>query len=307
MINIAAAKLAVTKAAGAAQLLAKANSPHLLFAAGVVGVAATVVLASKSTLKVSDVLDEHEQNKAAAKELHERSPEKYDEKMLRKDMLVLQTNLALDMVKLYAPAAIVGVASIAAFGGSHYILTTRNAALTATVAGLEKAFREYRERVIADQGEDKDRQYLYGSVEHEVYVGETKKGEPIIETQTRYGKPISMYAKVFDDTNLNWQSTLQYRLYFLRLVQNQMNDRLQARGHVMLNEVYRELGMKDTEPGSVVGWKLGAEGDDFIDFGIWSDRNLEQVHPHMVNDNGSLLLDFNVNGPIYKMLGRSKF
>lgn len=306
MISLAAAKTALTTAAGAAQLVLKTNSPHILFGAGVVGVVGTVVLASKATLKVSPTLDAFEENKSKAKSLAERNPE-YAQNTLKKDMLVLHTNLTLDFVKLYGPAVALGVVSIAALGGSHYILTKRNAALTTTLAGLQKAFDKYRERVVADQGEAKDREYMYGTRDQDVFVGETKKGNPIIEKQTRHdGKPLSIYAKVFDEKNLNFQSTLRYNLYFLRLVQNQLNDRLQARGHVVLNEVYRELGMNDTEPGAIVGWVLGDEGDDFIDFGIWSDRNLEEVHPHMQGANGSLLLDFNVNGPIYQKLGRSK-
>jgi hypothetical protein len=307
MISLSAVKAAATSAAGAAQLAVKANSPQLLFAAGVVGVVGTVVLASKATLKVSPTLDEFDENKAKAKKLHAERPEAYSEKDLKKDMLVLQTNLVLDFTKMYGPAVCLGVLSIAALGGSHYILTKRNAALTTTLAGVQKAFDKYRERVVADQGEDKDHEYMYGKIEKEVYAGETKKGKPIIETQGRHdGKPLSIYAKIFDQSNLNFQSTLKYNLYFLRLVQCQLNDRLQARGHVVLNEVYRELGMEDTEPGAVVGWVLGDEGDDFIDFGIWSDRDLEEAKPHMLGENGALLLDFNVNGPIYKKLGRSK-
>jgi hypothetical protein len=90
-------------------------------------------------------------------------------------------------------------------------------------------------------------------------------------------------------------------MLFLSNVQNYMNDRLKARGHVFLNEVYDEIGLSHTEAGAVVGWRWKkGSGDDFIDFGIWD--GTEVVNDFFNGREGALLLDFNVDGVIYNKL-----
>ena len=79
----------------------------------------------------------------------------------------------------------------------------------------------------------------------------------------------SAFAQVFDETNVNWHQNATYNRTFLQCQQAYANDKLQARGHVFLNEVYDMLGMKRTTEGQLVGWtKDGAHGDHYIDFSI---------------------------------------
>lgn len=303
-MNIAALKTAVTSKVGLKVLAAQKNSPQILFGVGVVGVVGTVILASRATLKLDEVMDEFENKKAQSKRARAEYPEKYTAEMSKSDNVVLHTHLVLDVAKLYAPSVALGVLSIAALSGSHVILTKRNAGLAAAYTTLDKAFKEYRGRVVADVGEDKDREYMFGTTEREIYVGEKKNGEPKIETVKSYGDGRSPYSKIFDEHNPNWQRTPEYNLFFLRLVQNQLNDRLRAKGHVFLNDAYRELGMEDTEEGAVTGWLAKGDGDGFIDFGIWTDRNLEQVHEFKRGKNGEFLVDFNVDGAIFKKINK---
>ena len=56
---------------------------------------------------------------------------------------------------------------------------------------------------------------------------------------------------------------------FLRAQQNYWNQMLVARGHVFLNEVYDALGIERTQAGSIVGWVISENGDNFIDFRIF--------------------------------------
>lgn len=302
-MNIATLKTAVTSKVGLKVLAGQKHSPKILFGAGVVGMVGTVVLASRATLKLDDVLDEFEAKKDLAKQVKSEHPERYTDAMSKSDNLVIHTHLALDVVKLYAPAIGLGVLSIGALAGSHVILSKRNAGLIAAYTSLDKAFNEYRGRVIKDVGEDKDNEYMFGFVERDVHVGETKKGEPKIEKIRTYGDGRSPYAVVFDASNPNFQNTPEYNIFFLRMVQNHLNDRLRAKGHVFLNDAYRELGMEDTEEGAVTGWLWDREtGDGYIDFGIWTDRNLEGIKDFRRGPEGSYLLDFNVDGAIYKNL-----
>jgi len=302
--TLGAAKQALTSKAGLAMLAGQKHAPTILFGAGVVGVVGTVVLASKATLHLGDVLDEFEDKKEMSKDLRAEKPEKYTEKQFKQDQTVLHTRLVIDVTKLYLPAVGLGVVSLAALGGSHVLLTRRNAALTATLAAVDKAFKEYRGRVKEELGEDKDREFMYGTSTREELV-ETKKGGTKVEKITTFGDGSSPYSKVFDADNFNFQNTIEGNGWFIRLIQNHCNDRLQAKGHLLLNDVYRELGMDDTEAGCVTGWLRDGEGDGYIDFGCWKDEERGGLNPFHVGADGAILLDFNVDGPIFKALGNS--
>ncbi len=58
--------------------------------------------------------------------------------------------------RLYAPSVIVGAVSIAALTGSHIQLTRRNAALSATLAAVSKAYESYRIRVQEEIGKERE-------------------------------------------------------------------------------------------------------------------------------------------------------
>ena len=85
---------------------------------------------------------------------------------------------------------------------------------------------------------------------------------------------------------------------FLVNMQMWMNDKLRARGHVFLNEVYDALGFERTHAGAVVGWIMqkDGEGDNYVDFGIYNDS--ERANAFINGMEKSILLDFNVDGVI---------
>ena len=290
----------VTRKVARAILVSQKNSPTLLFGAGVVGVIGTVVLASRATLKVEETMDNNSSLVEAAKELRARNDEDYSEQDYQKDMVYIYVRNATAVLKLYAPAIGLGVLSIAALTGSHVILSKRNVALTAAYAAVEKAIKEYRERIVGEIGEDHERELWYGTETREI-VEETETGP---QTRTvvsaKPGAP-SMYAKFFDEFSTSWRRDPERNVIFLRSQQNYANDRLQARGHLMLNDVYDMLGIERTKAGCVVGWVLG-HGDNNVDFGIY-DNNNPRARDFVNGREGSFLLDFNVDGVVYNLLG----
>jgi hypothetical protein len=116
----------------------------------------------------------------------------------------------------------------------------------------------------------------------------TKLKKPISLNEITVNTDPSSYARVFDESNVNWERKPEYNMLFLKSQQNWMNDRLQARGHVFLNEVYDCLGFQRTSAGAVVGWL--DRGDSHIDFSI---------RDHQKENPSSVILDFNVDGIIY--------
>lgn len=288
----------VTSKFGRQVLQIQKHSPTIMFATGVVGVVATVVLASKATLKLDEALDEIQIKASDAKGLREsKISTKYGDLEYKRDMSILYARSAGKICKLYAPSIAVGAVSIGLLTGAHVTLNRRNAGLVAAYAAIDKAFKEYRGRVVEEFGEDKDRELRFGSEEREIY-SETKKGEPKVTREKRVVGH-SDYARFFDSSNVNFQPTRAVNLLFLQGHQNYLNDKLRARGHVFLNEAYDALGMERTTAGAVVGWVWQGEGDNVIDFGIWDDSEMLRMHDFMSGQEDAILIDFNVDGVIY--------
>jgi hypothetical protein len=303
----------VTRKVGKQMLAVKSHSPVILLGAGAVGFAATIVLASKATLKMSDILDEAEEKDQQIDQAPEEAERKgltYTDEDANKDRLTVRVKTAIKIARLYAPAAIIGGASLACFITSHNILNKRNAGLSIALMGATKAFNEYRSRVVDELGKEKDLEYRYGVVERTIGV-ETDEG--IVEKTVRgidqnamMENGDSMYAKIYARSTTNrWQPVPIQNELFLKSQQNWMNDLFNNRGHVWLNEVYEALGFEHTEEGSVVGW-IRNHGDQFIDLGCWDDSGSLRADVFVNGDIDSILLDFNVHGPIRKHLPKNK-
>lgn len=292
----------VSRNAGRTALVASKHSPTLLFAAGVVGVVGTAVLASKATLRLEDVLEEHNANKEKAKQALDLNLDNYTTRDYNKDLTILYIRVATNVVKLYGPTILLGAATVAALAGSHNILSRRNAGLTAAYAALDKGFSDYRKRVSDEFGEDKERELRYSTRDHAV-VEETTNKDGKTSSKAKNTKRVgphgaSIYAKFFDEYTKNWKTDPQMNLFFIKCQQTYANDMLRARGHVFLNEVYDMLGFERTKAGQVVGWVLSPEGDNYIDFGVF-DGDSERARAFVNGHEGSILLDFNVDGLVY--------
>jgi Family of unknown function (DUF6353) len=275
-------------------LLAQKNSPGILLAVGVVGMVGSTVLACRATLKMDEVVDEAKNKLDTAKTLEH--PD-YSEKDRQRDISLIYFQSGVKIARLYAPAIIVGGLSIAALAGSHRILSSRNAALTAAYTVLEKGFSEYRARVVEKYGEDEDRNLRYGSQQVQITDPDTGKKKTV--TRVADGVP-SIYARFFDEYSPSWSKEPEYNLIFLQCQQNWANDLLKSRGHVFLNEIYDMCGIPRSKAGAVVGWVLSQNGetDNFINFGVF-DGSSNKAREFVNGREGSILLDFNVDGIIY--------
>ena len=306
ILKVVPAKLTV--AAGQATLQLSKQSPHILFGAGIVGFGATIYLASKAVLKLDRHVDVFQENLETVKELYDSAKDSdegrasYPKSEYRKDLAYLYANSIYDITKMYAPTVIVGTLTIVCLTKSHTILSNRNTALMAAYSVLERSYNAYRKRVIDEFGEDKDREFRYPTKEiRTLSLDEKGKAVEKVETKTLLDQ-YSTYARFFDEMCPDWKRNPEYNLIFLRAQQNWANDLLQARGHVFLNEVYDMLGIPRTKAGAVVGWVIGHEGDNYIDFGLFDGEN-SAARDFVNGRERSILLDFNVDGVIYDKIG----
>jgi hypothetical protein len=283
----------------------KKHSPEILLVTGVVGVVTSAVMACKATTKVNDILDEAKQMIDNIHTISDNPDNEYTEEDKNKAITVTYAKTGLEFVKIYAPAVLVGTASIACILASHGIIRKRNVALTAAYASIDNSFKEYRNRVVERFGKELDKELKYNIKTAEVeetVVNEDGTETTITKTvQTAEVNTYSDYARFFDETCKYWEKDAEYNLMFLKQAEAQANRLLKKRGRLFLNDVYRMLGMQETQAGQIVGWvydEHNSVGDNRVDFGIYDLYN-EQKRLFVNGYERSLLLDFNVDGDVW--------
>jgi Family of unknown function (DUF6353) len=275
--------------------------------------AGSTVLACRATLKLEEVLDSIEHDKALshrvktavdAGEVSEGVT--YTDDEMKRDHIVIYIRGAAKVVKLYAPALILGGVGVACLTKSHAILKQRNAALSAAYVAVDRAFRAYRARVVDRYGEDTDRELRYGAEAVDIIDEDTGKITSTVRVEP--GEP-SGYARWFDEENGNFHISFPtHNFLWLRTQQNWANDMLRSRGHLFLNEVYSMIGLSHTSAGSIVGWiydRHNDRGDNYVDFGCWGD-DFGQPLEFFNGREGAILLDFNVDGPIWDLIDQKQ-
>lgn len=292
-----------------ASLKLKKYSPEIMVVAGVVGLVASTVLACKATLKVNDILEDAKENIDNIHECQndESLKDEYTEEDSKKDLVIVYSKTALKLAKVYAPAVLLGAASITGIFMSHDILRKRNAAVMAAYAAVDRGFKQYRKNVVERYGEEADHELLHNikaKIIKEKTVDENgNETEKEVTVKDVSRDAHSEYARCFDEACYNWTKDPEHNLYILRAEQNYANDKLRARGYLFLNEIYRRLGFDETPAGQVVGWLYRPDdpeydGDSYVDFGIF-DMSQKKVRDFIEGDEPSIWLDFNVDGIMY--------
>lgn len=296
-----------------AGLKMKKYSPELLVGAGIIGIIASTVMACKASTKINAMLDEAKDRLDTIHSIEEKpeiKPEDYKVEETNKYITSVYISTGWDLFKLYAPAITLGSISIAAILGGHRILSKRNAALAAAYATVDKCFKDYRGRIVDKFGKELDREMRYGiktaEIEEKV-VDEKGKEKTVKKTVEVVDPSITMpsdYSKFFDCGCEGWTKDPEKNLMFLKDQQRYMNDLLQTRGHLFLNEVYDALGIQRTQAGNIVGWIYDEKnpiGDNVVDFGIY-DLMDERKRAFVNGYERTILLDFNVDGDILDYL-----
>ena len=278
----------VTRLAGRAGLVLSKHAPTILTAAGTAGFIGTTILASKATLKVEETISEETALLVKVHEAHEAG--KLEDKDALHDKVILYTRMTTKLAKLYAPALILGAASIVSLATGHGIMLKRNASLAAAYAAVDQAFKTYKKKIESKFGKEAVLDALVSTPQEDL-----TKDEMTLEAVTAVDG-VSPYGVIFDEDNVNWSADEDLAKLHLDCQQQYANDILQTRGHIFLNEVYKMLGFPHTPAGAVTGWVKG-QGDDFVDFNIFDgmfegeDKNGRTVT--------KWALDFNVDGVMY--------
>lgn len=284
----------------------KKHSPEILVVAGVVGAVASAVIACKATTKVGKITEEAKDMIDAIHDAEQNgvtpAGETYTKEDAQKELAITYVQTGVKYAKLYAPAVILGSLSITSILASNNILRKRNVALGAAYAAIDKSFKEYRGRVIERFGEQVDHELKYNikakkfeEVETDPETGKQKKVKKTVMVTDPNLQ--SDYAVYFDNKSRNYETNMDYNRMFLKAQQQFANDKLQARGHIFLNEVLDDLDLPRSSAGQIVGWtKDGPDG--YVNFRILEVERETEDGRH----EPALLLDFNVEGDIWSQM-----
>ena len=261
----------VTRFMGHVWLCAKPFLPTGMVVLGVgMMTYASVKACIKTAQEIEPILDEHEaqldliNQKWVAESLRiQNDPEglpTYSEELKVQETMALMGNSIRKLVRVYWKPILTftgGILLIAAGFGLEY---AAKAAAVATGAAVAKDFENYRGRVIADQGAQKDFEYLHG-VKKETVV------ETVVDPETGEEKTVVTEVKKYDTDNLHAYDVVfdelhpDFNLYSPRANlkwhanrQRICNDLLVTQGWLTLNQARHVFGYGPVKGGHRIGW-----------------------------------------------------
>lgn len=282
------------------------HAPEILTGFGIAGVIGGTILIARGATRLEPILDQHEARLNEAKFDLARANDEladvdYTATEVKREIAKVYARTAAALAKEFGPGITLEILSIVAILAGHGILRRRAVALLGAYKALEQTFTEYRERVVEELGEEKEKEIRYG-IKTETVTDEAGKKT---KQKTWNGSVYSPYARIFDESNDEYRTIPEYNLNFLRNQQAFANQKLLLQGYLFLSEVYDMLGFERTPASQVVGWVLDAkgQGDMQIDFGIYN-TDVEKARDFINGLEKSIILDFNVDGPIIDSFDR---
>ena len=298
------------------------HGPEILMAVGAVSFVGTVVTASKATINSQEILEEHRDNLRDIEIFDNDNPGEINPK---KERLIVYKDTSLALAKEYAPATALGAVSLTCFFSAFGIMRARYTTLAVAYTALEKSFREYRQRVIADKGEEADLYYLTGTKPKEITTkdedGKKVKKKQLVLPDGTIASPYAFkFGKYREDGTLNVQwinDPVLLRGYALGqagYLNCQLSERcvltddmkVKIRGAVLLNEIRDLFGEGPTETGAVAGnrYSNGEPGcNGYIDLHI-----IEAIEedPETGDMIPCLFINPNCDGLIFDLLGKKE-
>lgn len=216
----------------------KENAPEILTALGMAGVGVTAYQATKAAIASVDVV---EVEKAVYRETGGTSfgPVPDDQ------MEVLTT---LQTVKLcwplYVPTIITGAGTMACIFFAYKGNTKRTVAAVTAYSLSERAFAEYREQVVQQMGENRDRKVLDAVAQEKVNANPPPSSGIVI-----LGKDESLFCE------LHTMRYFKSNIDDIRKAVNDVNHWINMNRHVRLDDFYQLIGLQSTDTSDKLGWE----------------------------------------------------
>ena len=204
---------------------AQKHAPEILTALGITGFVTTVVLAVDATPKALKAIEE-EHPEGATKVEAVKSAAKY-----------------------YIPAGLTGIASTACIIGANRVSARRNAALTAAYTLATEFAKDYKDAVIEQIGEEKEKDVEKRVAEKRMERNPIKDNV-IIQTPERGAKFYDPYNDRYFESNV----------HKLNGALNQLNNMLMNELWANMSDFFYAAGLPETRSSDLLGWKYDEDG-----------------------------------------------
>ena len=261
------------------------KKPEICVVGGVILGGTAVIFAVKDTWDNKAKL---QSDFREVKALKEKTVDPIPEMTYEERLTKARKKLWADILKTYYRTAIFSVGSTILVVLPVRMLRHELMELGAAYAMMAKTFQQYRENVVADQGAEKDQEYMYGlkAVEGTDPNGNPVKSYEQIGNNLNSRRSVWFDEGVWDDDNGRWiwknplwSDHKETMASNLKGIQNSENSSLRIRGFRYENEVRQAMCLPMVEDGWEWGWVKGGliedngvdRGGTFIDFGIFDD------------------------------------
>lgn len=207
------------------QKMAIDHSPTILSALAVTGTVATAYLTGRASFRSAQRISSY----AEGLEVMRREPTPRDKIEL--------------CWKLYIPAAAVGTSTVALIICANRVGTRRAAAMAAAFSLSERAFEEYREKIVHRLGEVRERQ-----ARDEIVQDHIRKDPPSSELVLTPNKVLCR-----DDYSGRYFESSKESLHYAAI---EINRDILTEGYASLTEFYNLIGLDRTSVSDDVGWTL---------------------------------------------------
>lgn len=231
----------------------KANSPVILSVAAGVGTITTAILVGKASYQAANVIREYEENNAPA--------------INPKERLKDRTRL---VWKLYIPSTISTVSTVACVIGANRMETKKTIAANAVLAVTERAYSDYRNKIVEELGPRKDQ-----SIRDKVVADQVTNNPPPSQEVLITGPGNVLCCELF---------TMRYfacDMEKLRRANNELNSKLLKHDYATLDDFYYMLGLSPTTTSGNIGWQ--------------SDKLMDLIFSTTLSDDGRPCITFEYN------------
>lgn len=222
------------------------NSPAILTGIGVAGTLTTAFLTGKAAYRAALVIDDYEREIAEGKRAGLIPDFTFKEKFLV-------------TWKLYIPPVLMGCVTVTSIIAANRIGTGRATALATAYTLSERAFSEYKEKVVETVGKNKEQK-----VRDEVAQNRVNQDPPTTANTIIVDKDATQLFRE-EYSGRYFKSSVEN----VRAAQNIINQDINLSGYASLSDFYVLLGIEANEAGNQLGWNQKLLDVDLSSAGVY--------------------------------------
>lgn len=278
------------------------NNDKIEFIAGVACVALGTASLVKSAEKIAEVKRDISERNDFIKEV-DKEENGWEEAGQKRSEYVMETvkEATIGYAKAAGPGVVLIVGGEILQGISHVTLTHKFSAVSASLAGVSAKFADYRKAVVADQGEEKDYEYMVGPSMKTVEV--RKDGTVIEKTVPINGGNKRVYIPhsfMFDEVNINWESNAEANRDFLETRLAFVNQALSVKRFMTENDIRKYFDAPLTVAGQAAGVRYENPDGSTNQISIGLDRHNDATQRFMdgIETNFLAIIQYSDGSPI---------